>query len=725
MFFNDQKAQTLPKANAVSLGLTIPALLDAAWDRHPNLQGVSQWTKAGWQSSSTSALKKAVEELALGLGNLGLEKGDRVAFLLHSNLDFCLADLGCLLAGLVDVPIDLTQTIEHIAFILKHSQAKALIVADLDLLYQIVPYLWDVPELQTVIVAEVPGTWLTERSQLLTPHPQQPEKPELAETACLHIPLFLCEAQGEHPCPLPPFPQCIQLLSLSEVRNQGREQISEARLRQLRTTLQASDLATIIYIASDSGQPKGVMLTHENLTAGVLAAFRGNGESGVGSREDGECRGGKEPAPWGSREEVALLFLPLTHIFARAFLYGHLYYGHRVYFSTPSRVVKHLQEVKPTIFITVPRLLEKVHSKIIEKGQRSRGLHKVIFAWAIALAQRYQVGKPPRGWYALQLKLADWLIFARWRAIFGGRLKALICGGAALREDLTHFFWAAQIPVLEGYGLTETSAFVSCNRSDYNGAGTVGVPIAGVNLKLAEDGEILVKSPYVMAGYYRDPEATRKVIDEAGWLHTGDLGEITAQGLLKIVGVKKSLFKLSTGKYVAAQLLEAQVKRSPLVAHAIAVGVNRKFCGMLIFPNWEALAEQAQRMGVGNRESGVGNRGNPRGCPNDWFKHPCILALYQAVVDEANCHLPYWSHVKRWQLIETTLSRENGLLTPTGQMQRSKVLAAFAREIEALYGEDIRQKGADLNRDRVTPPASCPTVPAPSCPVAAQSLMHY
>ena len=695
MFMPDKIYKSPSDSRKIILGRTLPSLLDEACDRHPNQRALSQWTDDGWQSCSNQKLQASVEELALGLLDLKLEKGDRVALLMHSDINFCIADMGCLLAGLVDVPLDLTQTLENIIFILQHTQAKVLIISDLNLLYQVIPYLGNAPQLQAVIVADVPVDWQQTQGQLLNCQPSDGQMEidnhaKLSRT-CLHIPKFVYQVQPELLYLPPPLPQCIQLFSLLEVRERGRTKVSAEKLQQLRSEITPGDLATIIYIAGTTQKPRGVMLTHENISANILSAFSSHGDI-----EKGE-------------QEVVLSFLPLTHVFARAFLYGHLNYGHRIYFSNPSHIVRHFQSVKPTIFTTVPRLLEKVHSKILHKGQRLKGLKKHLFYWALYLAKRYEVGQLPRGCYALQLKLADKLVFSQWRAVFGGRVKALISGGAALRAELTNIFWAAGIPILQGYGLTETSAVLCYNRGKHNRAGTVGVPIAGVEIALADDGEILVRAPYVTQGYYQNPEATQAAIEGDGWFHTGDLGEITGDGFLKLTGVKKSLFKLSTGKYVSAKPLEERLKQSPLVKQAIALGANRKFCGMLIFPHLDSLKERAKLMELELPTE-------------ELLKHPCIIALYQVLIDEANCHLPYWSTVRKFKLIDAILTVENGMLTPTHELQRNKAIETFSQEIDALYGEDRRQTEEEK---QILELSSCPTVSDSYCPAFAQSLSRY
>lgn len=699
----------------LALGRTLPSLLDEASDRYAHPHALNQWHQGKWRSLSHQDLRQAAEEFALGLEHLNLHPGDPIALVMHSDLDFAIADMGTLLAGLVNVPIDLTQTIENILYILQHTQTKVLVVANLDLLYQIMPYFWETPELESVIVADVPGNWDQVRNGVMkgrgdtgtwghgdseTDSPVADSSPSLpassslsasprhpfpASSSCLHLPHLLCTP--DEPCPPPPFPQCLQIFSLAEVRAWGRLPWSVEAVQELRERIHPQNLATLIYIASETQRPKGVMLSHENITANVLAAF-----SSYPNLQTGP-------------EEVALLFLPLTHIFARVFLYGHLAYGHRIYLSDANHLVKHLRRVRPTIMITVPRLLEKVSDRILDQGPRLGRFDKAVFHWAVKLAQRFDVAHPPHGLYALQLQLADRLVFAHWREGFGGRLKACICGGAALRADLTQFFSAAGIPVFQGYGLTETSGVVTYNRLGYHRAGSVGVPIPGAEIALAADGEVLVKAPFVMQGYYRDPEATQVALD-GDWLHTGDLGSLSADGFLTLTGVKKPLFKLSTGKYVSLLPLEEALQRSPWIAHAITTGMNRKFCGMVIFPNREALQVAAQKWGIDTSQ------------PN-WLNHPRIQSLYQSLIDTANCHLPYWSTVRQFALVDAELNPETDLL-PNGSIDRMAVLARFAAVVEGMYGEmlgrgEIRGRG-DAGRGEGGGDGG-------ACPVYARSLL--
>lgn len=680
--------QSFSFSNTPILGYTLPSLLYRGCDRYPNSHAFNQWQTNTWHSHSNQELRTAAEELALGLLTKELNRGDKVALLMHSDVNFCLADFGSLLAGLINVPIDLTQTLENISFILRHCEAKVLIVSDLDLLAQIIPYLGNAPYLQTVIVVNLPPDWEEKRTQLLTCGIEEfgirssefrvnqlkatssnlasnqvngkkittNYKLKTPNSSCLCIPMLLCQARPELSCP--ELPLCIQLSSLDEVRAKGKELWSEERIQELRWQISPQDLATIVYIAGDTGQPKGVMLSHENITADILTTFQS-----ISNLKSGAT-------------ETVLSFLPLTHIFARALIYGHISYGHSIYFSTPNRAVRDFKTVRPTLVATVPRLLEKIYQKILDRGGKLKGIKREVFNWALKLAQNYQLGQSIKLFSALQLKLADLLVFAQWRKPFGGRLKYFICGGAALKGELANILSAAGMTVLQGYGLTETSSVVCCNRNGFNRAGTVGLPIAGVKIAIAPDGEILVKAPYVMQGYYKNPTATKAVLDENGWLHTGDLGNLDSEGFLTITGSKKDLFKLSTGKYVTPQPLEERVKQSSLVQHAVVVGMQKKFCGMLIFPDLERLQERAKAL----------NLALPL---KELLQQPEIIALYQTIIDEANELLPIWSKVKGFRLIDPNSAMARELLQSKGKINRSQVHEILATEIEALYGEEI------------------------------------
>jgi long-chain acyl-CoA synthetase len=707
---------TLQNAALVPLGRTLPSLLEAACQRNPNASALNQSTETGWRSLSNQAFKSATENLAMGLLGLGLVKGDRVAFLLHNDLNFAIADMGCLFAGLVNVPIDLTQTLENIFWALSHSEAKALVVANLDLLKQIAPYLGKAPNLQQIVIAEVPEDWQPTRSLILestivedmqsgTEHLEFTQN--IPAQTCLDLHTLLPKTHRESHLESGDIslPKCLQIFSLNELQTQGQIRASANNLQILRSRLTSKDLATIIYIPAEDGKLSGVMLTHENLSGNALSAFA-------------SLKG----LEWGDRE-IGLSFLPLTHVFARCLFYGHLYYSHSVYFSHPNRVLKHLKEVQPTILASIPLLLEKFYSRIADRSQKSSSWwERQIAVCGLRLAQQYELGQKPHGLSALHtklvMKIADGLVYTQWRSLFGDRLKYLLSGGAALSPEIANVFNAAGIPILQGYGLTQTGGVVCFNRVDNNRAGTVGSPIPGVEIAIATDGEILVRGLYVTPGYYKNAEATNEAIDPQGWLHTGDLGAFTANGLLKITGLKKSLFKLSTGKYIAPQPLEEQLRTSVLIDQAAIVGSERKFCSALIFVNLKALRDRVRALGFPELSVTLSN--------DELFRHPCILSLYRAEIDAINCRLPYWATIKRFRLIDAELTLENGLLRSTQQINRAEVIERFSSEIDILYGEQDESKRKSRNKANNLEPEvaqlDCADYDAIACPIFTQSL---
>lgn len=635
--------QAPPNSGSVFLGRTLPSLLQEANRHRSNPQAFHQATETGWKSFSSQDFQTTAEGVALGLLNLGLKSGDRVAFLIQSDVNFCIVDFGCLIAHLIDVPIDLTQTIENIVFVLQHSEAKVLFVANAAVWEQLEPYLQDVPQLQFAI--------------------------------------FIDQAR-----PQPDPTQRIQTLTIDEIC----VPVQELELQGLYDAIAPSDIATIVYIPSETGDLQGVMLTHENLSANALASFSGL------------------DLEWGDGETV-LSFLPLTHVFARSLIYGHIYYGHCVYFSHPNRVMKHLQEIRPTILASVPLLLEKIYSRSLERINKSNSVYeRSLLNWALMLAKQYPLGRKPNDLFKLWLKMADWLLLGQWRSMFGGRMKYLLSGGASLRAELATVFSAAGIPVLQGYGLTQTSSVICHNREPFNRAGTVGVPMAGTEIALAEDDEILMRGPYLMAGYYKNPEANDRDIDADGWFHTGDLGTFSDDGFLTITGTKKALFKLSTGKYIAPAMIEERLKQSPFIQGAIAVGADRKFCAALLVPNRDALHQHALTFGVDFSTQNL-------------LEHPCIVQLYQAIVETANCHLPYWAMVKRFRVLDLDLEPE--LLNDLDQPKRRAIAQRFAEEIEALYAEGHKKLTRPSSEDMAElTTIDCPIVPIEPCPVVAQSL---
>ena len=370
-------------------------------------------------------------------------------------------------------------------------------------------------------------------------------------------------------------------------------------------------------------------------------------------------------------------FLPLTHVFARMLQYAYMMRGISIYFAHPDDLVDALPKVRPTIFASVPRVLEKVYAGIKKKVMGMQGLQKRIGEWGLQVAQDYDMTRSKPPWYALKHAAADLLVFRKWRAAFGGRVKYIVVGGAALQPDLANILAAADITTLQGYGLTETSPVISYTRPQRNKPGTVGEPLPGVEVKIADDGEILTRGPHVMQGYYKAPDETNSVMEEDGWFHTGDIGEFDEEGFLKITDRKKALFKLSTGKYVMPQPIENRMGSDPLVDNAVVVGSNRKFCTALLFPAQDQVRALAAEQGL-DAERDI----------DDLLTEPNIVQAYRSIVQGANEGMEPWSTVKRLALIPDELTVDSDLMTPTLKIRRPEVRNAYADEIEALYDED-------------------------------------
>lgn len=610
-----------PGTGEAILGKTLPDLMYDACARYTNPKLLNQPVEAVWKPYSLTAFREQAEDTALGLLGLGLQRGDRAAFYLDSDVYFCIADMGCLLAGLVDVPIYLTSAPDIIRYVIEHAEARVLVVSNVAYLRRLAEILAHTPSVAHVVVAEM--------------------APETS---------------------LPGLPERIRVSSLDQVREEGRRRLQEhpEAVDGLRAQIRPHNLATIIYTSGTTGQPKGVMLTHENISYNALTSISG--------------LTGFVPGP---DHEMLVSFLPLTHVFARTLHYAFVEQGTPVYFTTSDDLVNALRQVRPTAFATVPRVLEKLYARILERTEQLTGLKRALGRWGIRLAEGFELGCEPRGLAGLKYRIADALVFKKWREVVGGRIRYLVCGGAALDAKLANFFGAAGIPVYQGYGLTETSPIITYNRPGRNRAGTVGEPLPGLEVMIAEDGEILTRGPHVMIGYYKDEEKTREVLTDDGWFHTGDIGEFTPEGYLRITDRKKDLFKLSTGKYVMPQPLETRLGVEGLVENAVVMGAGRKYCTALIFPEQEALRTLASSLGLDADQS-----------TETLLAHPRIIAEYQQLVDRANEGMDPWSTIKRFALLADHLSIENGMLTPTLKVKRPKVRQAFEKEIQALYEEE-------------------------------------
>jgi long-chain acyl-CoA synthetase len=441
-----------------------------------------------------------------------------------------------------------------------------------------------------------------------------------------------------------------------EVLKLGEDNSNQSDVDSLKENVTQNDLATLIYTSGTTGKPKGVMLSHKNLVSNVL---------------DSEKR-----VPFDYGKSKALSFLPVCHVFERMILYLYQYCGVEIYFAESiEKMSDNLKEIKPNVMTAVPRLYEKVYDKIVSKGTDLSGIKKMLFFWAIKLGLKYEPYGKNGWWYEKQLSLARKLIFSKWKEGLGGNLDLMVSGSAALQTRLTRIFAAAEMPIMEGYGLTETSPVISVNDQRNGGfkIGTVGRIIDNVNVKIAQDGEILVKGPNVMLGYYKDPEKTAEVMT-GDYFHTGDIGEICNNDFLKITDRKKEMFKTSGGKYVAPALLENQFKQSRFIEQIMVIGEGEKMPAALIQPNFEIIKDWIER-----------KEKNIQPDKTSIASSEIVIDRIQREVDEANLKFGKWEQIKKFELTPELWTIDAGHLTPTMKMKRKVIKEKYKDLIEKIY----------------------------------------
>ena len=425
---------------------------------------------------------------------------------------------------------------------------------------------------------------------------------------------------------------------------------SAVNLESYREAVLPEDILTIIYTSGTTGTPKGVMLTHDNLVQNFM----------------------KSAVVFPKEVKLALSFLPLSHIFERMIIYLYAYADVAIYYAeSMETIVADIQEIKPNSFSTVPRLLEKVYDKIMEKGKELKGAKRAIFFWSLALAENYDIHNS--WWYNFKLSIARKLVFKKWQEALGGRIVVLASGGAALNPRLARIFWAAGMPVFEGYGLTETSPVITVNHFGATMFGTVGTVIEGIEIKIAEDGEILSRGHNLMKGYYKRDDLTTESIDKDGWFHTGDIGEIIDGRFLKITDRKKEIFKTAGGKYIAPQMLENKYKESPLIEQVMVLGENRKFPAALVVPTFAALKAWCEHKDI------------PYTTNQEMINHPLVIDKFNRVVADLGKDFGKWEQVKRFALLATEFSIDGGELTPKLSLKRKVILEKNKDIIEKIY----------------------------------------
>ena len=564
-----------------------------------------------WLSITSAEIIDRSEKIALGLRSIGVNKGDRVAILGANSPSWTLADSGCQFGGVIDVPIYTTLACDSVEYILRDSAAKAIFLQDKATFERIADAIKSNPTLETVI--------------------------------------FFDDSGSEIP----------NSVSLSDIERRGEELRSEQPelVGQLIDATGPDDIATLIYTSGTTGEPKGVMLSHSNIVSNVVDAAEKYSFEG---------------------QDVALSVLPLSHIFERTGMYVYLMYGMAVYYAESiEKVPDNLKEVRPTIFIGVPRIFEKVYEKARIAAAKSNQIRERIFDWAIEVAKEYAstIERGEEVSMALYAKhnLADKIVYQKFRDFFGGNLRFCITGGAALADEIYLIFTGAGIRIMQGYGLTETSPVISSNNPQNVRVGTVGKPIRNVEVRIAADGEIETRGPGVMLGYYHKDEATKEVFTEDGWFRTGDIGEIDADGYLKITDRKKELFKTSGGKYIAPSPIEQRIKASRFVSQAVLIGSERKFPAALIVPNFEMLESYAEHKGLELKT------------PEEFCADAKIRDLIERQVAKETEGLSQFEKVKKIALLPAELTVDGGELTPTLKVKRRVIDEKYRAVIDELY----------------------------------------
>jgi long-chain acyl-CoA synthetase len=564
-----------------------------------------------WISISSDELLARAGKIAAGLHSIGLRHGDRLALLSENRVEWTLTDAGCIFAGVIDVPIYPTLTPPQVRYILNDSGASVLVLENSRKLHELETILFECPEVK-------------------------------------HVLIFESDAATE-----------ASVLTLEQIEEKGKELKLQRPgiVEDLSSQTTADDLATIIYTSGTTGEPKGVMLTHSNLVTNLIDSS--------GHLEFGE-------------QDSALSVLPLSHVYERQAMYMYLYQGFAVYFAESLQTIgADLREVRPTVLVGVPRIFEKIYDRIQERAVESGQLATFLLNWSVRVARQYAEYRLAHKQIPVLLKLkhsiASWLVFSKWHRAFGGRIRLLLSGGAALPEDLAYIYIGAGIPIIQGYGLTETSPVMTTSEIEDIRVGTVGKAIPNVEIRIASDGEIETRGPNVMAGYYNRPEETRAVFTPDGWFKTGDIGSIDTDGYLRITDRKKELFKTSGGKYISPQPIEQAIKGSRFVSQVVLIGDGRKFPAALIVPDWELIDSYTKLKGI-EAQSRAELCSNPR-----------IIDLFERQIARLTPDLARYEKIKAIALVENEFTIEGGELTPTLKVKRRVINEKYRDVIDEMY----------------------------------------
>ena len=583
-------------------------LLERFTTKFPGKNALSEKIKDEWIFYSSEKYSQLSHQFGLGLLELGFKKGDKIMTVTNNRPQWNFVDMGMSMAGIVHVPVYTSMNAEEYNYIMKHSDAKMVIVSDQKLNEKI-----------------------------------QPEAKKIK--AVEHLFTFDTIEGAKH---------------WSEVLEKGKHASSETRekLEAIKNEILPNEVVSIIYTSGTTGRSKGVMLTHKNLVSNFLAAsdvFKLN------------------------ETDRYLAIIPVCHVGGRLGNYQTQYSGACIYYAeSMGTIAANLKEISATGFDAVPRILEKIYDKVIAKGRSLTGMKKKIFFWAVKLGLQYEpYGK--KGWlYYRKLKIADKMIFTKWREALGGHARLVGCGSAALQPRLERVFWASGLKIINMYGLTETSPIITINRPEKGNCklGSVGTVIDGVELKIADDGEILCKGECVMPGYYKDEEQTKSVFDEEGWFHTGDVGHLEDGKFLMITDRKKEIFKLSSGKYVAPQQIENRIKESAFVDQVMVVGDHQKFASALVVPDFSYLEEWCVNNNIKNGKK-----------PEELIKVPEVVTMMNEEIAKINESLLEWERLKRFRMVHEEWSTATGELSASLKLKRKVVADRYSKLLESIYNK--------------------------------------
>lgn len=580
-----------------------------------NVAGVLVATKRNgkWVETTPEEFRRKVRHLTLGLHDLGVRQGDRVSLHAENSAEWLICDQAILSLGAANVPIYTTQPGDQIKYILENAEAKVHIVSNDELFADTKPLMKSIGTVEAVI-----------------------------------------SIQGSSHQKLRTFESVLE-------RGKNLDSEQPELFDEMRARIKPDDLATLIYTSGTTGDPKGVMLSHNNIASNLLA-----------SKERVPFKANPEP------HERMLSYLPLSHVFERLISYLYLYMGYPVYYiEDVNEIREDLAEIEPKFLATVPRLLEKIYTGVKVKGQEFSGIKKQLYYWALDRAENYDPEHPPSGLDGLKHKLADKVVYSKIREMFGENMLGFISGGAALSPNIFCFVNALGLYCGQGYGLTESSPVISVTDVDHMRIGSSGTPLSNVEVKIAEDGEILARGPNIMQGYFRNPDRTEETVTDDGWLLTGDVGKLE-DGYLFITDRKKSVFKLSTGKFISPQTVENKLVNSGFIDQSVVIGYQRKFCSALIVPSYE------------NVERRLKQRGHEMQKPRS--EDPKVRELIQQEVDKVNRELSPWETVKKFVMLEEPLTIEDGELTPTLKVKRPIINERYATEIDSIYKDEQEEE---------------------------------